>query len=140
MSLISGHTCENMILKASWKSEINFTKTFFPAQKIVTDNGACCFISPYANLEKDFPIYGTQIPPKGNFKNGVKNGLELTLDTELLEYTKDWFQPTGFTIALADYTERPQVSQIGFYASPGHETRVSITATITNTTRKAIGK
>ena len=52
----------------------------------------------------------------------------------------DWFQPTGFTIALADYTERPQVSQVGFYASPGHETRVSITASITNTTQKAIGK
>ena len=48
---ISSQNCIDMILYVRWKSNSTFTRSFYPALKISTDYGACCFLSPYLNFE-----------------------------------------------------------------------------------------
>ena len=46
-------------------------------------------------------------------KNGVKNGLELLVDTEAAEYAFFPHSSKGFIIAVSDGYERPVLSQQG---------------------------
>ena len=48
---ISSQNCTDMILYVKWKSNSNFTRSFYPAFKSSSDYGACCLLTPYLDFE-----------------------------------------------------------------------------------------
>ena len=48
---VSSQNCTDMILRLNWKTNPNYTKTFYSAFKVSTDYGACCMIEPFLTFE-----------------------------------------------------------------------------------------
>ena len=144
---ISSQNCSDMIIRVIWKSNENYTETFFDAFKSSTDYGACCLITPYLDLEnpttkaqKSSDYTGEQYRsiPKGLTRNGIQNGLKVMVDVENYDYAFFERGAKGFRVAIADGRDKPVINQNGFYVSPGSETLVAMTPTILNTTQEAM--
>ena len=95
---VASQNCSDMMLRVSWKYNDNYTKEFFPAQNYPTDYGACCVISPFMDFENEENEKGHHhspgkhdgmdyhLIPKGKTHNGIRNGLQVTLDLESFDY------------------------------------------------------
>ena len=124
-----------MIINVIWKSNENYSKTFFDSYKISTDYGACCIITPYLDFEiaatraysgQDYTGEQYWSIPRGITRNRIQNGLKVMIDVENYDYAYFERGAKGFRIAVADSRDIPVINQIGFYVSPGTETLVAM--------------
>ena len=132
-----------MILNAKWNQKNHFRVL---TMKSFTDYGVCCRIFPWLDFENE----ATKNKPAREYtnkefwsipagaKNGLKNGLELLLDTESHEYSYFPRSSKGFMVAISGPYVRPVVRQQGFYVAPGQETLVSVQVKETYTTSQAL--
>ena len=139
---ISSQNCSDMIIRAIWKNK--YAKTFFNAYKTSTDFGACCMIVPYYDLEgadvSDSVEPGEKWHsiPRGLTRNGVLHGLKVMVDVENYDYAYYPNGGKGFRVGIEDCRDKPVINQNGIYVSPGSESLIAITPTISNTSQQAM--
>ena len=102
-------------------------KTFFAALQVVTDYGACCFITPYLNFinnetkdmnPKDYTGEQYLSQPKGS-QSGWMGGIEFLLDLESYDYAYTGKDSVGFRFLFIDQRDQPMIGQDGYLIPPG---------------------
>ncbi|XP_077984582.1 acid-sensing ion channel 2-like [Glandiceps talaboti] len=111
IALDSAHRKEQMVEWCQWKlseecGPMNFTQ-------VITDFGVCY-------------TFNDQTPPLKVWQSGTSSGLFLRLNVEQYEYTNNENTGAGFRILVHPQGQSPMVRQLGFAASPGYETLVSM--------------
>jgi hypothetical protein len=101
---------------------------FYNAYKATTDEGTCCYISPYVNFInsetknmeiKDISMDSWYNVPRGSL-NGEFGGIKLLLDAEVFAFTDQEKHSSGFRIALADNHDKHLLSHDSYFVSTGN--------------------
>ncbi len=116
---LASQNCSDMVLQAEWKNI--YKKEFHEFFKSATDYGACCLITPYLDFEFNDTdkIVNWHSIPKGITRNGIQNGLKVTLDVENYDYAYFQRGAKGFRAVVGDARDKAVVNQNGFYIAAG---------------------
>ena len=140
---ISSQNCSEMLMKVKWSKKPE--KYFFQAYIDSTEYGICCFLTPYLDFGSDdvnpeeYQGKDWNNIPRGYAKNGLQNGLMVTVDLESFDHAIIW-DSMGFKVGLVDPQDKILLRNDGFNIRPGVLTEVAIMPTITNTSLDAIEK
>ena len=105
----------------------NTTRHFYSGNKLTTDFGTCCSISPFLNFvyeetknvdPEDYYTKNWQIEKKGS-TNGENGGLQFLLDVETFDFSYSGTDSHGFRIAFGNQRDKPIITQEGYLISTG---------------------
>jgi hypothetical protein len=105
----------------------NANKLFYNSYKTITDEGACCYISPHLNFlnpaTKNMDLMDISLDswlniPRGSL-HGEFGGFRFILDAESFAFTDTEKHSNGFRIAFADAHDKHLLSQDSYFVSTG---------------------
>jgi len=136
---------ENVVLRAKYQQSFKNTEKFTSLLPFFgTDYGLCTLIKPQITFDEELqhvPFetlmrnYTQSIKP--GIQLGKENGLSILLDAEVYDYGFAPHRGEGFKIAIHHHMDQPIMALSDVDISPGFVTQLSVTPTLTVTTKEA---